>query len=252
MDRPRGHEGSVNEKDENLPPMLEYLLQADRALTLWLNGSDSLFLDRVAWTATSTVVWMPMALVLLYVVIRNNELPGVFLTVLSVACCILVADQVASSVFKPLVARYRPSQDPELMGLIDTVNGYRGGLYGFFSSHAANTFAVAVFVSLLLRRRGLSAVLCGWALFNCWTRVYLGVHYVGDLLCGALFGALTGWAVFCAYRRVAERVRALPRRTERSRPGWRPWPEGDACLLASAFMLTCVGIFFYALIVCDP
>jgi len=227
--------------------MTEYLLQADRALTLWLNGSDSLFLDRVAWVATSTVVWVPLALVLLYVVIRNNDLQGVFLTILSVACCILIADQVASTVFKPLVARYRPAQDPHLMYLIDTVNGYRGGLYGFFSSHAANTFAVATFVSLLLRRRTLAAVLCAWALFNCWTRVYLGVHYVGDLLCGMLFGILTGGAVFGAYRCLAVRLHALPCGMQEVRSGWKSWPAEDADLLACAFLLTCVGIFFAAL-----
>lgn len=219
--------------------MLEHLIAADRALTLALNGSDSLFFDGLAWTATSTVVWMPLALVLLYVVIRNNDFPGIFLTVCSVACCILVADQVASSVFKPLVMRFRPTHDPELMFLVDTVNDYRGGLYGFFSSHASNTFAVATFVSLLMRRRGLTLTLFFWALFNCWTRVYLGVHFVGDLLVGALFGLLTGVAVYALHLRLAARLNpSLPVGFSAQ----RPYPRRDASLLVTTFFLTCVYI----------
>ncbi len=189
--------------------MLEQLIDIDTRLTLALNGSDSLFLDGLAVTLTATLTWLPAALVLFYVLVKNNDTVTLILTLLALALCILVADQVASSVFKPLVARYRPAGDPSLMHLVDVVDGYRGGRYGFFSSHAANTFAVATCLGLIVRSRVLSFVLVAWALVNCWTRLYLGVHYVGDLLCGTLWGIFTGWALHLLYARLAP-VRTKP------------------------------------------
>lgn len=182
--------------------MLEQLIDIDTRLTLALNGSSSLYLDGLAATLTATLTWLPAALVLFYVLVKNNDTITLLLTLLVLALCILVADQVASSVFKPLVARYRPSNDPMLMHLVDIVGGYRGGRYGFFSSHAANTFAVATCLGLIVRHRSLTLILVAWALVNCWTRLYLGVHYVGDLLCGTLWGVFTGWGLHLLYARL--------------------------------------------------
>lgn len=180
-------------------------MMLDRTLTLLLNGSSSLYLDGLAWTATQTLTWLPLAVVLFVVIVRNNDLRAVLSLLVALAIAVTLADQVASSVFKPLVARFRPAQNPELMYIVDVVNGYRGGLYGFFSSHAANTFAIATFVALLIRHRTLSIGLFSWALLNCWTRVYLGVHYVGDLTVGALWGALVGWGAYALWHHVYER-----------------------------------------------
>ena len=88
------------------------------------------------------------------------------------------------------------------MYLVDVVNDYRGGKYGFFSSHAANTFAVATFMSLLVRYRAFTLTLVSWALLNCWSRVYLGVHYVGDIAAGILWGLFVGYAVYWLFRRL--------------------------------------------------
>lgn len=180
-------------------------LYLDQILTQALNGSSSLYMDGLAWTVTKTATWIPVAIILLYVIIRNNELSGVLITLTGLACCILVADQMASTVFKPLIARFRPTNDPFLMYSMDVVNGYRGGKYGFFSSHAANTMAVATFIALVMRHRLLSFWLYSWALLNCWSRVYLGVHYVGDLLVGTLWGIFVGWAIWHLWRRYMER-----------------------------------------------
>lgn len=177
----------------------------DTALTLFFNGSQSLYLDGIAWTATQTSTWLPLALVLLYVVIRSNDLRGILFFVVGLSLSILLADQVASSVFKPLVARWRPSHNPDIMYLVDVVRGYRGGSYGFFSSHAANTMAVATFVSLVMRSKRLALWLGTWVLLNCWSRVYLGVHYVGDLLTGLLWGAMVGYAIFRLHRYISSK-----------------------------------------------
>ena len=139
----------------------------DQAITLLLNGSSSLYLDGIAWTATQTTTWLPLAIVLLYVVIQANDLRGILRIIICISLCIALADQVASSVFKPLVARWRPTHDPYIMYMVDIVRGYRGGNYGFFSSHAANTMAVATFVTLLMRRKTLSYWLGSWVLLNC-------------------------------------------------------------------------------------
>ena len=101
-----------------------------------------------------------------------------------------------------MVARWRPTHDPEIGSLIDTVNGYRGGNYGFFSAHAANTFSLAVFFSLLMRHRLFVCFMVGWSLTNCYTRLYLGVHYPGDITVGLLWGGFVGWLVYRLYCRV--------------------------------------------------
>lgn len=175
---------------------MHYLLELDQKLTLLLNGSQSLYVDALATTVSQTVTWLPLALVLLYLIIRNNDWAGIIGTVIAIALCITIADQVASSVFKPLVGRFRPAQDPLIMYTVDVVNGYRGGRFGFFSSHAANTMAVATFVALAVKDRALAFWLYSWVLLNCWSRIYLGVHYCGDILVGLVWGALVGWGLY--------------------------------------------------------
>jgi undecaprenyl-diphosphatase len=181
--------------------MLQYFLQIDEQLTLMLNGSSSLFLDRLAVIATSTWTWMPVAFILLYVVLKNNSRRNAITVLLFVGLCILLADQMASGICKPYFERLRPARDLDLLHRIDIVGEYRGGMYGFFSSHAANTFAVATFVALLVRSRGLTLSLYSWALLNCWTRLYLGVHYFGDILVGVLWGLLVGISLYFVWHR---------------------------------------------------
>ena len=81
------------------------------------------------------------------------------------------------------------------MYMVDVVRGYRGGNYGFFSSHAANTMAIATFITLLTKSRSVACWVYSWTLLNCWTRVYLGVHYIGDLTVGCIWGAFVGWGI---------------------------------------------------------
>ncbi len=175
------------------------LIEWDRQCLLALNGSDSLFWDGVMLAATSTWTWVPVAVLLLYVLLKNNTLREVLMIVLLIALVITLADQFASTVCKPYFQRFRPTQDPELMYLVDVVNNYRGGRYGFISSHAANTFSVCVFLSLLFRRKAMSLTLLLWALLCCYSRIYLGVHYPGDILCGAVSGILIGMVVYYLY-----------------------------------------------------
>lgn len=173
----------------------------DQQLLLQLNGSDSLFFDHLMGGITSTVAWIPVAAALLYVLIKNNSMREVGLIVLFLALAILLADQFSSSFCKPYFARFRPAQDPLLMHLVDVVDGYRGGRYGFISSHAANTFAVCIFLALLFRNAWMTFSLVLWAALCSYSRIYLGVHYPGDILFGMLWGVIVGLITYiiCTY-----------------------------------------------------
>lgn len=227
--------------------MTEVLENIDRQLTLAVNGSSSLFVDGLAVTATSTVTWLPAACILLYVIIHNNEMKNIGILLLSIGLCILLADQGASGICKPLVARWRPANDPQLMYVVDVVNDYRGGRFGFFSSHAANTFAVSTFVSLLIREYRLTLALFSWALLNCWTRVYLGVHYVGDITVGLLYGILVGGLVYwcCTHFLPASRPRATNRNDLLTATGYY---ISDVSIVVITLLVTYLYICFRALV----
>lgn len=178
-------------------------MQLDQQLTFFFNGSQQVYLNGFVWTLTQTSTWIPLFAVLGYCLFRHYGLKSFFAPLLCIALCVFISDQIASSICKPLFARWRPSQDPTMMHFIDVVRGYRGGNYGFFSSHAANTSSVAVFLTLLLRHKGTSLSLFAWSLLSSWTRLYLGVHFVSDLLVGLLFGACVAWVVYKSYMYLA-------------------------------------------------
>ena len=196
-------------------------------------------LDAIAVTATKTSTWIPLGILLLYVLMRMKDWKNALLVILCVGIAITLADQMASGIFKPLVARLRPSHNPELQGVIDIVGDYRGGRYGFFSSHAANTCAVAVFLSLLFRKRVFTVAICSWAMVNSWTRLYLGVHYLGDITVGLLWGALVGWMVFRLYCFLTLKVKLEGVELL--------YTEKRAYLLAEAIALTYAAIIIYAI-----
>ncbi|MBO6187685.1 MAG: phosphatase PAP2 family protein [Prevotella sp.] len=188
------------------------LIQLDKQLLLTLNGSESTFLDSLIMTLTTAQTWIPLYLALLYVVWRaHRDVRQTLLVLLAAGMCVLLAGAVDDEIVKPLVARWRPTHDPEIGHLVDVVNGYRGGNYGFFSAHAANTFSIAVFFSLMVRRRFFVCAMVAWSLVNCYTRLYLGVHYPGDITVGLLWGGFVGWLVYRLYRRYAKPAHYEPR-----------------------------------------
>lgn len=186
---------------------MEEIIQFDKHLLLMVNGSDSAFLDWMVMTLTNAKTWIPLYLSLLYVVIKaNRNVRGVLMIMAAAGLCVLLAGTIDDEIVKPLVARWRPTHDPQIGGLVDVVDGYRGGNYGFFSAHASNTFSIALFFSLLMRQRLLTIGLVLWSLTNCWTRMYLGVHYPGDITVGLIWGAIVGFSVYRIYLRFATPV----------------------------------------------
>ena len=180
------------------------IIEMDKQLLLDWNGSSSLFLDGLAKTLTTATTWIPLYIALLYLVIKNNDsVKKVLMIAACAGVCVFLAGSLDDMIVKPMVGRWRPARDADIGMLVDVVNDYRGGRFGFFSAHASNTFSIAVFFCWLIRSRILSVAMILWSLVNCWTRVYLGVHYPGDILCGLLWGAIVGTLVYYVHYRLS-------------------------------------------------
>ena len=175
------------------------LIETDRLATLSINGSESLFWDGVANIYTSALVWIPLALFAILLLIRNIDPKKLLLVLIMVVVTVVLCDQLSSSVCKPLFHRLRPTRDPYILNMVDTVNGYRGGLYGFFSGHAANSFGLASLFMWLVRDRWFSFSVGIWAIINSLIRTYLGVHFAGDILVGAIVGGIIGSFIYWIY-----------------------------------------------------
>ena len=174
--------------------MLEILDNVDASLLLFLNGANNEFFDELFWLITGKFAWIPMICVLLFCTFRKDWKTGV-LVVVGIALTITLCDQVSSGIIKDAVCRLRPTRDPEIGSLVHVVNGYRGGQYGFVSSHAANSFGVAMFLAMMFRNRAFSWIIMLWAAVLSYSRIYLGVHYPGDIVCGGLLGVALGAVV---------------------------------------------------------
>ena len=179
--------------------MLERLKEFDEQLFLFLNQFHSEWLDQVVFLITRTEFWIPLYALLIYLIFRNYKKEG-WLVLLGVIITIILADQITSSLMKPFFLRLRPSHEPSLVGLIHIVQEYRGGMYGFASSHAANTTGVAFFIFLLFKNkyRWIWMIFI-WAFVMSYTRIYLGVHYPGDILVGMLVGLGSGYTGYRFY-----------------------------------------------------
>ena len=171
------------------------------------NGSDNIMLDQMVQILTSGLTWIPLYVMLFFVVMRNNETMGqIALVVVSAIFCVLFADGLVDGIIKQLAERWRPSNDPTFKYMVQVVDDIRLKGYSFCSAHAANTMSLAVFFSLLIRSKLLTITLVIWSLINCWTRLYLGVHYPSDILCGMIIGIIVGILVYLLYYKIYLRI----------------------------------------------
>lgn len=165
----------------------------DSRLFLWLNGLHTEWLDKVMVSLTEMWPWIPIYILLLFAVIKHYRKQSLWV-ILALALMILCSDQLSAHVCKPLFQRLRPCYNPEFEGLLHLPKGMAGGRYGFVSSHAANTFAVAAFLTGVLKKDvpWIGWVLYAWAFISSYSRIYIGYHYPGDIIAGAILGLLIG------------------------------------------------------------
>ncbi|MBL4709246.1 MAG: phosphatase PAP2 family protein [Flavobacteriales bacterium] len=174
--------------------MLETLEQYDQSLFLWLNSCHSEILDFIMWQVSGKLQWVPLYLILLYLLYKKYG-RSIWVIIIGAAAAVTLADQISVQLFKDVFERWRPCHNLDLKELVHTVNGKCGARFGFVSSHAANSFATASFIGLLLNKKILKYLLL-WAILVAYSRVYLGVHYPGDIIGGAILGTAIGFFIY--------------------------------------------------------
>ena len=182
--------------------VLERLVHIDTEVLLAINGWHAPWADTLMWIISAKTTWIPLYLLLVGLLVWRYRKPAItsvkwlqkvpvcVVVIMVIGLAVGAADFIASGILKDLVARPRPTRAPELEGVLHLVNGYRSGQYGFVSSHAANTMACGLLFSLIWRNKIATVGLMLWVTVNCYSRMYLGVHYPLDILGGLIVGAL--------------------------------------------------------------
>ena len=188
--------------------MLEQLLHIDTEILLAINGWHAPWADTLMWIISAKATWIPLYLLLVGLLVWRYRMPAMtnvkwlqkvpvcVVMIAMIGLAVGVADFIASGILKELVARPRPTRVPELEGVLHLVNGYRSGRYGFVSSHAANTMVCALLFSMIWRNKIATVGLMLWVAANCYSRMYLGVHYPLDILGGLMVGCLVAMTAY--------------------------------------------------------
>lgn len=185
--------------------MLEKILQWDQELLLFLNSLHCSFFDHFFWYATKEITWILLYVLFIYMLYRQYG-KQIWLPILFVIITIVLTDQVSNNI-KYLVERLRPTHNPQIAHLVQVVRDYRGGEFSFPSGHATNTFGIAVFLFRIIdkKRWWLTLAIFGWCTLMTYSRIYLGVHYPIDIICGIILGTaialLTSWIMKKIYNK---------------------------------------------------
>ncbi|SFK85594.1 phosphatase PAP2 family protein [Proteiniphilum acetatigenes] len=220
---------------------VEGLLPLERDLFFTMNGSDSLFLDSVMWTISGRFIWIPVFLFILFLFFYRVRRKEAILVTLFFILLFVATDQISSSFFKPFFERFRPTHHPDFRDMVDIMNGYRGGRYGFISGHATNSFGLAVFLSLVFRNRLVTLSTLLWAMINSYTRIYLGVHFISDILAGMIVGTLVAFLLYGIYAALRKAIVHPPSSRRQSAYG-----KKEGTILAAFIILYLVIITIFS------
>jgi undecaprenyl-diphosphatase len=185
--------------------MIEQLLDYERTLFYAINGTHTWWLDYIMSAFSSLWIWFPMIIVPLSFWKKPNEWKSAFVcTALTVIC----SGIVTSLIFKPLFHRFRPSNHPDFINHVTVVNNYlANGAYGFISGHSTTSFAFALLSALVIKKRWYSLLIFTWATLMAYSRIYLGAHFISDVIPGIIVGLLLGWGLYLLYKKIiAEKI----------------------------------------------
>ncbi len=174
---------------------MDWLQNLDRQILLTLNHSHTAILDWLMWQISGNLIWLPLYLFLIYFSFKTFRSKA-WLIIIWIVITVGLSDFTSVHLFKETFKRLRPCHNPQLQGIIVLVHHHCGGLYGFISSHATNTFALATLIALIFRKNWLTGLMFFYATIISLSRVYLGVHYPTDVLAGAMWGSFIGWIMF--------------------------------------------------------
>lgn len=177
---------------------MESILKIDRQLLLLMNFDGGAVTDSIFWFASGKAVWIPLYILIIWLMQRKIGWRRTLLAVVLIALAVVLSDQIAN-IFKHCTPKFRPTHTDAIKEYVHTVNGYRGGLYGTVSAHAATTFSIAAISAYTIRNRLYTIAIALWVLFVSYSRIYLGVHFPLDILFGMITGAAVSAAAILLY-----------------------------------------------------
>lgn len=190
---------------------VEKILPYERNLFLWLNEHHTEYWDTFMWIYSGKLIWLPLVIVSFIIFVYKIKWREAVLLLICAALVGILCDYVSAQLIKPFFERPRPTHHPDFQNFVDTVKGYRGGKYGFISNHAANGFGVVTFISLLFKYKYLTITMIIWATTTAYSRIYLGVHFISDVVGGAIWGTLIGFLVYYIYLTSRQYILKVPK-----------------------------------------